>query len=182
MISWVAQKAYWELAKSYKMQIFFACGFSRKVKTNTGTIPNFWTAFGNIFSKKYHTFIKGSTGFGSKTVHRQDNSPTRFLKTVHRQIWRQFTDTFEDSSSTLFYHVIDIWLQNKTDNCEEILMIYDLRWYVDIICWESDILFVWLMINRHTFDCYMKLYWCDPIANCTLFLWNSPPQIRLQFK
>ena len=39
---------------------------------------------------------------GNKTVHRQDNSPTRFLKTVHRQIWRQFTDTFEDSSSTLF--------------------------------------------------------------------------------
>ena len=23
---------------------------------------------------------------GNKTVHRQDNSPTRFLKTVHRQI------------------------------------------------------------------------------------------------
>ena len=24
--------------------------------------------------------------FGNKTVHRQDNSPTRILKTVHRQI------------------------------------------------------------------------------------------------
>ena len=106
----------------------------------------------------------------NKTVHRQDNSPTRFLKTVHRQIWRQFTDTFEDSSSTLFYHVNDIWLENIIHYCEEILMSYDLRWYVDIICWESDILFVWLMINGETFDCYMKLYWCDPIANRTLFL------------
>ena len=92
---------------------------------------------------------------GNKTVHRQDNSPTRFLKTVHRQIWRQFTDTFEDSSSTLFYHVIDIWLENIIDCCEEILMSYDLKWYNDIVCWESDILFVWLMINIQTFDCYM---------------------------
>ena len=40
-------------------------------------------------------------------------------------------------------------------------MSYDLRWYVDIICWESDILFVWSIINGQTFDCYMntmKLY------------------------
>ena len=35
-----------------------------------------------------------------KTVHRQDSSPTQFLrqfptelKTVHRHFWRQFTDT-----------------------------------------------------------------------------------------
>ena len=28
-----------------------------------------------------------------------------FLKTVHRQNWRQFTDTFEDSSTTKFYIV-----------------------------------------------------------------------------
>ena len=28
----------------------------------------------------------GRRQFGNKTVHRQDNSPTRFLKTVHRQI------------------------------------------------------------------------------------------------
>ena len=27
-----------------------------------------------------------------------------------------------------------------------------------------------MMINREIFDCYMKLYWCDPIANQTLFL------------
>ena len=119
---------------------------------------------------------------GNKTVHRQDNSPTRFLKTVHRQIWRQFTDTFEDSSSTLFYHVNDIWLENIIYYCEEILMSYDLRWYVDIICWESDILFVWLMINGQTFDCYMKLYWCDPIANRTLFLWNSPAIQSIPFE
>ena len=70
----------------------------------------------------------------------------------------KWPDTFEDSSSTLFYHVIDIWLENIIDYCEEILMSYDLRRYVDIICWESNILFVWLMINRQTFDCYMKLY------------------------
>ena len=56
---------------------------------------------------------------GNKTVHRQDNSLTRVLKTVHRQIWRQFTDTFKDSSSTLFYHVIDTWLENIIDYCEE---------------------------------------------------------------
>ena len=91
----------------------------------------------------------------------EDSSPTD-LKTVHRHFWRQFIDTF--------YHVIDIWLENIIDYCEEILMSYDLRWYVDIICWESDNLFVWLMINRRTFDCHMKLYWCDPIANRTLFL------------
>ena len=115
--------------------------------------------------------------FGNKTVHRQDNSPTRVLKTVHRHIWRQFTDRFEDSSPTLlktvhhiFYRVFDIWLENKIDYCEEILLSYDLRWYFHIICWESDILFVWLMINIQTFDCYMKLYWCDPIAYRKLFL------------
>ena len=39
--------------------------------------------------------------YGNETVHRQDSSPTRFLKTVHRHLWRQFTDTFEDSSPTL---------------------------------------------------------------------------------
>ena len=27
-----------------------------------------------------------SLSYGNKTVHRQDNSPTRILKTVHRQI------------------------------------------------------------------------------------------------
>ena len=100
-------------------------------------------------------------------------------KAIHRHgFWRQFTDRFEDSSSTLlktvhrhfFYHVIDIWLENVTVYCKEILMCYDLRWYVDIICWESDILLVWLIINRQTFDCYMKLYWRDPVANHTLFL------------
>ena len=46
----------------------------------------------------------GGVSDGNKTVHRQDNSPTRFW-TVHQHIWRQFTDTFEDSSSTLFYHI-----------------------------------------------------------------------------
>ena len=40
------------------------------------------------------------TAKGSETVHRQDSSPTRNLETVHRQNWRQFTDTFEDSSLT----------------------------------------------------------------------------------
>ena len=30
------------------------------------------------------------------------SSPTRILKTVHRQNWRQFTDRIEDSSSTNF--------------------------------------------------------------------------------
>ena len=35
--------------------------------------------------------------YGNKTVHRQDNSPTQFLKIVLRQNRRQFTDTFEDS-------------------------------------------------------------------------------------
>ena len=98
----------------------------------------------------------------------QDSSPTRQF--TDTGFWRQFTDTFEDSSSTLFfYHVIDIWLENIIDYCEKILMSYDLRWYIDVICWEIDILFVWL-INWQTFDCYMKLYLCDPIANRTLFL------------
>ena len=108
---------------------------------------------------------RGTRQFTDKTIHRHD-------------FWRQFTDRFEDSSPTLlktvhrhfFYHVNDIWLENIIYYCEEILMSYDLRWYFDIICWESDTLFVWLMINGQTFDCYMKLYWCDPIANRTLFL------------
>ena len=40
----------------------------------------------------------------------QDSSPTR-----------QFTDTFEDSSSTLFfYHVVDMWLENIMDYRESI--------------------------------------------------------------
>ena len=30
-------------------------------------------------------------------------------------------------SSTLFYHVIDIWLESMIDYCEELLMSYDLR-------------------------------------------------------
>ena len=41
---------------------------------------------------------------GNKTVNRQDSSPTEFLKTDHRQNWRQFTDTYEDSSPTLLYN------------------------------------------------------------------------------
>ena len=77
--------------------------------------------------KSIKNLRSGDLLMGNKTVHRQDNSPTRFLKTVHRHIGRQFTDTFEDSSSTIFYHVIDIWLENITDYCEEILMCYDLR-------------------------------------------------------
>ena len=39
---------------------------------------------------------------GIETVHRQDSSPTRIMKTVHRQKWRQFTDRIKDSSSTNF--------------------------------------------------------------------------------
>ena len=39
---------------------------------------------------------------GMETVHRQDSSPTRILKRVHRQNGRQFTDRIEDSSSTNF--------------------------------------------------------------------------------
>ena len=94
-------------------------------------------------------------------------------KTIHRHgFWRQFTDRFEDSSPTLLKTVHRHFFITLLTYCEEILMSYDLRWYVDIICWESDILFVWLMINRQTFDCYVKLYWCDPIANRTLFWWN----------
>ena len=67
------------------------------------------------------------------SVWEQDSSPTRqFTDTVFEDssptdLKRQFTDTFEDSSSTLFYHVIDIWLENIIDYCEEILMSYDLR-------------------------------------------------------
>ena len=34
---------------------------------------------------------------GIKTIHRQDNSPTRFL--------RQFTDGFWDNSPTFFVHI-----------------------------------------------------------------------------
>ena len=30
----------------------------------------------------------------------RDSSPTRISETVHRQNWRQFTDRFEDNSST----------------------------------------------------------------------------------
>ena len=37
---------------------------------------------------------------GNKTTHRQDNSPTWFL--------RQFTDTSEDNSSTLLFKVNDL--------------------------------------------------------------------------
>ena len=31
---------------------------------------------------------------GNKTIHRQDNSSTRFLETIHRHNWRQPIDTF----------------------------------------------------------------------------------------
>ena len=31
---------------------------------------------------------------GIETIHRQDNSSTRFLKTIHRHNWRQLIDTF----------------------------------------------------------------------------------------
>ena len=40
---------------------------------------------------------------GDSSLTRQDTSQTMFWKTVHRQNWRQFTDTFEDSSPTKFY-------------------------------------------------------------------------------
>ena len=33
-------------------------------------------------------------GTGNKTIHRQDNSSTRFLETIHRHNWRQLIDTF----------------------------------------------------------------------------------------
>ena len=63
---------------------------------------------------------------GSKTVHRQDNSPTRF--------WRQFADRIEDSSPTLLMTVhrhicimlIDIWLKNIIDCYKGLLLSYDL--------------------------------------------------------
>ena len=67
-------------------------------------------------------YIPPTSSGDNKTVHLQDNS-------------RFFGDRFEDSSLTLlktvhrhfFYHVIDIWLENIIDYCEEILMSYDLR-------------------------------------------------------
>ena len=93
-------------------------------------------------------------------------------KTIHRHgFWRQFTDSFEDSSPTLlktvhrhfFYHVIDIWLENIIDYCEEILMSYDLRWYVDIICWEKRY-FVCLINDYSCIEIY--LYSClHPLSN-----------------
>ena len=51
---------------------------------------------------KRESILRGGGG-GSETVHRQDSSPTRILETVHRHIWRQFTDTFGDSSPTQFF-------------------------------------------------------------------------------
>ena len=59
----------------------------------------------------------------------EDSSPTD-LKTVHRHFWRQFIDTFLSCK----WHMA----RKKFYYCEEILMSYDLRWYVDIIFWESD--------------------------------------------
>ena len=40
--------------------------------------------------------------WGIETVHRQDSSPIVILKTVHRQNWKQFTNTFKDRPSTEF--------------------------------------------------------------------------------
>ena len=71
---------------------------------------------------------------GNKTLHRQDNLPTLFLETFHRHIWRQFTDTFKTVYWHIFITLIDIWLVNIIYYFKELLMSYDLRWYVDIIC------------------------------------------------
>ena len=100
----------------------------------------------------------------------EDSSPTD-LKTVHRHFWRQFIDTF--FITLLIYGWKINWLLWR--NIDE-LWFEVICWY--IICWESDILLVWLMIDRQTFDCYIKLYWCDHIANRTLFWRNSPAAIQ----
>ena len=49
----------------------------------------------------------------AQAIGNQDNSPTRQLTdtvfvTIHRQILRQFTDTFEDNSPTLLFKVNDL--------------------------------------------------------------------------
>ena len=97
MIIRVASKAFWRLAKSYKMWLFFACGSSWKVKTNTGLVLNFWTALGNIFGKNYHTFIKGSTGFsyfwkmiaGDLDIHKFSQLQTTYSPNCRRpfKLW-----------------------------------------------------------------------------------------------
>ena len=55
-------------------------------------------------------------------------------------------------------------------------MSYDLIWYVDIICWESDILIIWLMINRQTYDLISTWSYIDVILKPIVhyFWWNSP--------
>ena len=49
--------------------------------------------------------MEASALVGIETVYRQASSPTRFLKPVHRQNRRQFTETFEDNSPTKLYIV-----------------------------------------------------------------------------
>ena len=45
-----------------------------------------------------------------ETVPRQNSSQTRFLETVPRHFWKQFHDTFENSSLTLLFKSNDLWL------------------------------------------------------------------------
>ena len=50
---------------------------------------------------------------GTETVHQQDSSPTHILETVLRQNWRQFADTFKDSSPTKKYCFMGFNEENK---------------------------------------------------------------------
>ena len=42
---------------------------------------------------------------GNKTIYRQNSSPTQLFEIVPRQTWRQFPDTFGDSSPTLLFYM-----------------------------------------------------------------------------
>ena len=53
-----------------------------------------------FLSEKFHFF--GGKIFGNKTIHRQDNSSTRFLETIHRHEDNSST-LFEDNSPTHYY-------------------------------------------------------------------------------
>ena len=68
------------------------------------------------------------TGAKPSPLKEQDSSPTRqFTDMVFEDSSPTDLKTFEDSLSTLFYHIIVIWLEDIIDYCEEILMSYDLR-------------------------------------------------------
>ena len=132
------------------------------------SIPDLCTITYFSYSSTFQACVNPDRKYSYETVHQQDNSPTRFLKTVHRQNWRQFTDTFEDSSPIHLYYIY--WHITRKYNWLLLRIIVEL--WLDTISRYNLLRRCCLIIDRQTFECHVKLVF---ILLIVLYIWLSSP-------